>query len=111
MVGKKAAVNGTPVTIIGVGPKGFQGPSAGLDFQGFLPISMETRNLGGERPADFLTNREARSMLIFARLKDGVSLEQAGSELRVISQRLAQEYPKTNDGCDISRMEARADGA
>jgi len=96
VVGKKAAVNGTPVTIIGVGPKGFQGPSAGLDFQGFLPISMETRNLGGERPADFLTNRETRSMLIFARLKDGVSLEQAGSELHVISQRLAKEYPKTN---------------
>jgi macrolide transport system ATP-binding/permease protein len=96
VIGKKAAVNGTPVTIIGVGPKGFQGPSAGLDFQGFLPISMATRNLGGERPADFLTNREARSMLIFARLKDGVSLEQAGSELHVISQRLAQEYPKTN---------------
>jgi predicted permease len=96
VIAKKAAVNGTPVTIIGVGPKGFQGPSAGLDFQGFLPISMETRNLGGERPADFLTNREARSMLIFARLKDGVSLEQAGSELHVISQRLAKEYPKTN---------------
>jgi macrolide transport system ATP-binding/permease protein len=96
VIGKKAAVNGTPVTIVGVGPKGFQGPSAGLDFQAFLPISMETRNLGGERPADFLTNREARSMLIFARLKDGVSLEQAGSELHVISQRLAKEYPKTN---------------
>ena len=98
VIGKKAAVNGTPVTIIGVGPKGFQGPSAGLDFQGFLPISMETRSLGGERPADFLTNRETRSMLIFARLKDGVSLDQAGSELRVVSQRLAQEYPKADEG-------------
>jgi predicted permease len=98
VIGKKAAVNGTPVTIIGVAPKGFQGPSAALDFQAFVPISMETRNLGGERPADFLTNREVRSMLIFARLKDGVTLEQAGSELKVVSQRLAQEYPKADEG-------------
>jgi predicted permease len=98
VVGKKAAVNGTAVTIIGVGPKGFRGPSAALDFQAFVPLGMETRNLGGERPADFLTNREVRSMLLFARLKDGVSLEQARTELRVISQRIAHEYPKADEG-------------
>src|ERR1019366_4446723 len=98
VVGKKAAVNGTAVTIIGVGPKGFRGPSSALDFQAFVPLGMETRNLGGERPADFLTNREVRSMLLFARLKDGVSLEQARTELRVISQRIAHEYPKADEG-------------
>jgi predicted permease len=99
VVGKKAAVNGTAVTIIGVTPKGFRGPSAALDFQGFVPLGMQTRTLGGGgRPADFLTNREARSMLIFARLKDGVTLEQAGSELRVVSERIAKEYPKTDEG-------------
>jgi predicted permease len=98
VIGKKGAVNGTPVTIVGVAPKGFQGPSAALDFGAFVPISMETRNLGGERPADFLTNREVRSMLLFARLKDGVSLEQAGSELKIVSQRIAQEYPKADEG-------------
>jgi predicted permease len=96
VIGKSVAVNGTPVTIIGVAPKGFQGPSAALDFQGFAPLSMQTRTLGGGRPADFMTNRDARSMLIFARLKDGVSLEQAGAELRVVSQRIAQAYPKAD---------------
>jgi len=99
VVGKKAAVNGTAVTIIGVGPKGFHGPSVALDFQGFLPMGMQTRTLGGEgRPADFLTNREARSMLIFARLKEGVTLEQASTELRVVSDGIAKEYPKSDEG-------------
>jgi predicted permease len=101
VIGKRVAVNGTPVTIIGVGPKGFQGPSAGLDFQGFLPIGMQTRSLDGGRTSAAMTDREARSMLIFARLKDGVSLEQAGSELNVVSQRLAQQYPKTNEGMNL----------
>jgi predicted permease len=101
VIGKRVAVNGTPVTIIGVGPKGFQGPSAGLEFQGFLPIGMQTQSVGGMRTAAAKTDREARSMLIFARLKDGVSLEQAGSELNVVSQRLAQQYPKTNEGMNL----------
>jgi macrolide transport system ATP-binding/permease protein len=98
VIGKSASVNGRHVTIIGVAPQGFQGPSAGLDFQGYLPIGMQTQTLEGRRQADFMTNREARSMLIFARLKDGVSLGHAGSELNVVSQRLAREYPKTNEG-------------
>jgi macrolide transport system ATP-binding/permease protein len=98
VIGKGAAVNGRHVTIIGVAPKGFQGPSAGLDFQGYLPVSMQTQTLEGGQRVDFMTNREARSMLLFARLKDGVSLEQAGAELKVVSQHLAQEYPKTNEG-------------
>jgi predicted permease len=98
VVGKSAAVNGSHVTIVGVAPKGFQGPSAGLDFQGYLPIGMQTQTLEGGRPADFMTNREVRSMLVLARLKDGVSIGHAGSELKVVSQRLAQEYPRTNEG-------------
>ncbi len=101
VIGKSAAVNGTPVTIIGVGPRGFQGPSAALDFQGFLPLGMQTRTLGGSRPTDYVTNRESRSMLLFARLREGVSLAAAGSELKVVSQRLAKQYPKTNDGEDF----------
>jgi len=53
VVGKKAAVNGTAVTIIGVAPNGFRGPSAALDFQAFLPLGMQTRTLGGGGvPAD-----------------------------------------------------------
>jgi macrolide transport system ATP-binding/permease protein len=101
VVGKSVAVNGRHMTVVGVAPKGFQGPSAGLDFQAYIPVSMQTQTLEGGRPADFMTSRETRSMLLFARLKDGVSLEQAGSELKVVSQRLAQEFPKTNEGMTL----------
>jgi predicted permease len=98
VIGKSAAINGRRVTIIGVTPQGFQGPFIAIDFQGYLPIGMRTQTLDGSQPADFMTNRESRSMLVFARLKDGVSLDQARTELNVVSQRLAQEYPKTNEG-------------
>jgi predicted permease len=101
IIGKSAAVNGIPVTIIGVAPKGFQGPSAGLDFQAFLPIGMQTQSLDGGRTRASLSNREARSMLVFARLRDGVSLAQAGSELHIVSQRLSHEYPKSDDGVEF----------
>jgi macrolide transport system ATP-binding/permease protein len=101
IIGKSAAVNGVPVTIVGVAPQGFQGPSAGLDFQAFLPLGMQTRTLEGGKPANFQSDREARNLLIFARLRDGVTLKQAESELNVVSRRLAQEYPKTNESEDF----------
>jgi len=43
-------------------------------------------------------------------LKDGVSLEQAGSELSVVSQRLAQQYPKTNEAHEFRVWRLGPDG-
>ena len=40
IVGKKASVNGRPVTIVGVLPEGFRPISTLIDTQGYLPLGM-----------------------------------------------------------------------
>ncbi len=95
VVGRKVAVNGHPVTIIGVAPKGFRGALAILDTQGYLPFGMAVTNM--ERK-DSLSDRSTLvEMMILARLRPGASLAQARPALDFIGKQLAREYPKVND--------------
>ena len=90
IVGRKVSVDGHPITIVGVAPKDFVGVYPILSVQGYLPLGMAS--IAGN-PSDFMTNRQIRNDPILARLRPGVSLQQAQAVLAVISQRLAQEYP------------------
>jgi len=91
IVGSKVAVNGQPVTVIGIAPEGFHGPEQFLDTQGYLPMGMQT--LQANMPADFMTNRAVRNPIVIARLKDGVSLQQARAVAAGIGNRLSAAYP------------------
>src|SRR5690348_1648759 len=92
VIGKKVAVNGQPVTIIGVAPKGFQGALAILDTQGYLPVSMAGATLAAK--SDVLTNRQVEiGMILIARLKPGENLSAAQPVLRVVAKRLSSQYP------------------
>jgi len=95
IVGKKAAVNGRPVTIIGVAPKGFRGALAILDTQGYLPLGMAPGV--GEKPGYLSDRREQIELLVVARLKPGVTPARAQTVLNTVARRLAQQYPKTDD--------------
>jgi predicted permease len=90
IVGKKLSLNGQPVTVIGVAPKGFYGISSFVNSQAYLPLSMAYAE---GYPADFMTNRQNRNVLLYGRLLPGVSLVQAQATLDVVTQRLAQQYP------------------
>src|ERR1700677_1541686 len=93
IVGRKVSVDGRPVTIIGVAPKGFVGAYPILSVQGYLPMGMAI--IAGN-PSDFMTNRQVRNVPVLARLRPGVSVQRAQAVLGVVSQRLAQEYPETH---------------
>jgi predicted permease len=67
-------VNGQPMTIIGVAPRGFEGTTLGPRPQVFVPITM--RGLMNPGWKDF-DNRRSYWAYLFARLKPGVSIEQA----------------------------------
>lgn len=96
VIGKKASVNGVPVTIIGVAPEGFHGLTSLLDFQGYMPMGMGS--VVKDVPEDFLVAREnAQFVAVMARLRDEVSLQQAQAALNVVARRLSQQYP-TADG-------------
>jgi putative ABC transport system permease protein len=54
VIGRKVSLDGRPVTIIGVAPKGFYGVYPIIEVQGYLPVGMAI--LEGN-PSDFMTNR------------------------------------------------------
>ena len=91
IIGRKVSVDGHPVTIVGVAPKGFYGLLTFGDVQGYLPLGMAT--IAGN-PNDFMINRGFRSAFVFGRLRPSVSMKQAQASLNVVAQRLSQEYPK-----------------
>jgi macrolide transport system ATP-binding/permease protein len=97
IVGKKVAVNGHPVTVIGVAPEGFHGLFTLGEIQGYLPLGLAT--IAGN-PSDFTSNRGFRNSFVLGRLRPGVSIKQAQASLDVVAQRLSQENPK--DDKDLS---------
>jgi predicted permease len=107
-VGKAVSINGHSVTVIGVAPKGFLGPTPLLNVQAYLPLSMflVERGVG----TDFLTNPGARSMLAFARLKPGADMQQVQSELAVVGQRLLKQYHRERGIGELSAHQLRPPG-
>src|SRR5437588_3103976 len=98
IVGKTQRLNGVVHTIVGVAPEGFFGTFVGWGMQFWVPASMEDIfESGGYK----LEDRGARWIESYARLKPGVTLQQAQQEVAAISGRLAAEYPATNRGRSI----------
>src|SRR5712692_4569875 len=98
IVGKTQRLNGVVHTIVGVAPKGFYGTFVGWGMNFWVPASMEeVFESGGYK----LEDRGARWIESYARLKSGVSLQQAQQEVGAISGRLEAEYPTTNRGRGI----------
>src|SRR5215469_14461655 len=93
VIGKSVLINGRPVTIIGVAPKGFHSISTFLDMQGYMPFGMAS--VTADVAKDFFTSRKSQSasITIYARLKPGATLSAAQSALSVIGHRLSAQYP------------------
>jgi predicted permease len=95
IIGQKQLLNGVPHTIVGVAPQGFFGTFVGYPIQFWVPVSMQEKFTGGSYK---LEDRGETWIEGFARLKPGVTIEQADSELTTVAKRLETEYPATNRG-------------
>ncbi|MEZ5317329.1 MAG: ABC transporter permease [Vicinamibacterales bacterium] len=71
-------VNGHPLTIVGVAPRGFEGTTLGSQPRVFVPISLRAQMEPGFTAFD---NRRSYWAYLFGRLKPGVTLDQATSSL------------------------------
>jgi predicted permease len=81
-------VNGHPMTVVGVAPRGFGGFEVGSSADIFVPMMMKAQMT----PTwDDLDNRRSRWVNIVGRLKDGDSREQAEGALNVVYRRLLPE--------------------
>src|SRR5947209_504560 len=98
IVGKTQVLSGLPHTIVGVAPQGFYGTFVGYAFQFWVPASMQTQFDAGVYK---LEDRGARWIEGYARLKPGVTIEQAQAEIAAVAKRLETDYPETNRGRGI----------
>ena len=76
VLGKRLTVNGLPMEIVGVAPEGFDGTTLGSRPNIFVPITMRSAMERSFSPAGF-ANRRSYWAYVFARLKPGVSIDQA----------------------------------
>ena len=83
IVGKTIRVNQHDLTIVGVAPPDFRGTLSGLAFDVWIPFMMHPQIQGvGEW---MLRDRQTRQLLCIARLKPGVTLAQARSEISTLA--------------------------
>jgi len=101
IIGKTVAINGHSVTIVGVGPKGFVGPTPLLHIQAFLPLGMLVIDAG--TAPDFLSKVDTRPLIILARLKPGSRPEEIRPALNVVGQHLLARYPRPDEKPDGMR--------
>ena len=95
IVGKTQRLNGVTHTIVGVAPQSFYGTFVGWAMQFWVPASMEEIfEAGGYK----LEDRNARWIESYARLKPGVSAQQAQQEISAVAARLEHDYPLTDRG-------------
>jgi putative ABC transport system permease protein len=101
ILGRSITFSGVPSTVIGVMPPEVVFPSRTVEF--WRPLGLN--------PAD--ATRGGHYLATIARLKDGVSLEQANAEMRGIATRLAQQYPDTSrdESADVSTLRDRIVGS
>ncbi|HVS15888.1 MAG TPA: ABC transporter permease [Thermoanaerobaculia bacterium] len=85
VVGRAVRLDGEPVTVIGVLPRGFE---LAEPVELWRPFAADLSELG--RRSDFLR--------VLGRLRDGATIEQAQREMTTIMARLEEEYPQTNAG-------------
>ena len=91
IVGQSIIVDGEPLTVLGVMPKGYAHPDPSAEWllpEIWRPIALDPATM----------NRRGRWMRVVARLGPGVALEQAQAEMTGIAGRLADAYPETNEG-------------
>lgn len=87
IIGKALALDGKPYTVVGIAPADLEFP--GANTQVWIPLTFS----GADR-----ANHEDHRLSVIARLRPGVTLQQAQAEMDTVTRRLGVQYPKTNAG-------------
>ena len=94
VIGQTITLNEHDFIIIGVTPPDFGSPFAGLTIDVWTPTMMKDYVA---RPHFSLTDRGSRWLMVMGRLKPGMTVSQARSDIMAIARQLEQEYPRTNE--------------
>ncbi len=92
IIGRQLTLSGESYAVVGVMPPQFQFPPFwSTRAEMWTPLDLRPR----------ATARGGNSLRVFARLKPGVTLQQAQAEIDAMNRRLAQAYPENNTGLNI----------
>ena len=99
VVGRNVMVNGRTCTIVGVAPPDFSGTFAFSESELYLPLNWQS--------GDGFDDRRARGLHAIARLRTGVTIENAQAAANVVAERLALQYPDSNANLGIRVLPER----
>ncbi len=91
IVGRRILLDDEPHAVIGVLPRAFAFPTAAVDF-------WTTQRFGAQAFED----RDNNYLYVLARLRPGVTLEQARTEMGAIATRLEASYPVENAATGVT---------
>jgi predicted permease len=85
VLNRTIVVDGQPLTVVGVAPRGFEGTTVGVRPAVFVPLAM-TRQVGQSMPGmkEFETNRQRYWLYLFGRMTPGSSVEQVSARLNAV---------------------------
>ena len=104
IVGRTIRLNGVSFDVIGVADQSYRGMLPGLWVDFWAP-SMMARTLVPDAP-DALTSRESRQFMSHARLRDGVTVEEAQAAVSLVAARIAETFPESNAGHSMTVLRA-----
>lgn len=100
IVGKPIVLTNKPYTVLGVVPPHFRGMDPEVPTDVWLLAQTEDSS-------EDLRNRRYRDFELLARRRAGVTVAQAGAELRVLGGSLAAAFPESNRGRTLALISER----
>ena len=90
IIGRSIQLNREPYTVIGVMPPEFAHPSSVTEL--WTPLAVT---------ADFFADRKMHELRVVGRLKRGVPVERAQTEMDALAKQLAHEHPESDAGMGV----------
>src|SRR5215469_6853716 len=100
VIGRTITVNGVPLTVIGVAAQQFTGDVVGKVTDMWIPIMMQPVLIPQTK---WLTDRSVSWLLMMGRLKPGVSIANARTELTTIAERSLLTHATAAEYASIER--------
>jgi predicted permease len=108
IIGQTVKIKGGMATVLAVMPAGFRGTERFIDPQVYIPQSSWVMHAPDERNVP----RTLRDFDIYARLRQGATLDEAKAQLQALTTDLSNKYPQANAGREFTAdWEAKAGGA
>lgn len=94
VIGRSVNIEGRSYNIVGVMPRGFTFPIDSNPAQLWRTFAALATPINGEKPGT--EERGSHYLAAIARLKAGVTIEQANQDVEMVGHELAKQYPDTN---------------